>query len=148
MHLIYREREIFCRTTHRTSCWKCICCSSSEERRTEEAAHILWSLITQAYREAVEYPWLPLPFLYCVKKQDLKSSSTSWKSSYLEKKSQNETREFILSLMTICYSVSNGQWKIARHLGLGRPTAVQHLTGSEELFACVFNHSECEVHTY
>ena len=82
-------------------------------------------MTVQAYREAEEYPWPPLPsFLLRVKARPLEILINFVKILLSEKKKVSERKD----RASICYTVSNGQWKIARHLGLG--TAVQHLTGS------------------
>ena len=127
--------------------------AASEERRTEEAlAHILHRLIIQAYRKGWRLSLATTAIF-----------STMWKSKtsrnlhqllenppILKKESQNK---LLLSLRDrtssitqdyICYTVSNGQWKIARHLGLC--AAVQHLIGSGELVSMLNCFGLCTSH--
>ena len=83
----------------------------------------------QAYREAEECPRPPPPsFLLCEKAKPPEILINFMKILLSGKKKVSERKDITSSIAQdyICYSVSNGQWKIARHLGLG--TAVQYLT--------------------
>ena len=62
------------------------------------------------------------------------------------KKKVSEQKAKIASTSTqdICYSVSNGQWKMAKHLTLG--TAVRHLTESAELVSMLNHFGHCISH--
>ena len=86
----------------------------------------------QAYQEAEECPWPPpTSFLQSEKAKPQEILINFMKILLAGEKKVSERKERIASSITqdICYSVSNGQWKVARHLALG--TAVRHLTGSE-----------------
>ena len=61
-----------------------------------------------------------------------------------KKKSQNGKRIASSITLDICYSVSNGQWKMARYLALG--TAVRHLTGRAQLVSVLNQFGHCISH--
>ena len=63
-----------------------------------------------------------------------------------KKKKVSERKERIVSTSTqdICYSVSNGQWKMAKHLALG--SAVKRLTETTELVSMLNHFGHCIWH--
>lgn len=121
--------------------------ASSDERRLQEAALVLRRVIFDTYSVSQTCPWPPSSEYLLSKTEEMPVLLTSFMSSLLSSKIQKADRSerlerIIMSLcQDICYNVTCGRWKTAKHLLLGM--TLRHTTGSAKIIKLLnrFGHS-------
>lgn len=120
--------------------------ASSEMRRIQEAAIILRRHVQQTYENSPTMPWPPsaeflasdetkAPNLLC----EFLSYVTSGKP--LNVANDKVKRTVNSYAQDLCYSITNGKWKMSKHLSLGM--TIRHLTGSAELVTLLNRYGHC-----
>ena len=125
--------------------------ASSDERRLQEAALLLRRLIFDTFKDSPQMPWPPSSSYLLTQQDALPPMLIHFMTCLLSKQTSKinksvRSERLVLSMsQDICYNITQGRWKMPKHLLLGM--TVRHLSGSSQMINILNRFGHCASHS-